>query len=1242
MARSTKIKSKLVVEDSLELKQLTPDTVPVLDENKEIKSSTISLDELSSLTGIEGPIQPQLNDLNTFGYDAVVCVSKNGSDSNSGKQHSPFLTITAAMDSITDASPTKRYVILVQSGAYTEAALSLKANVFIVGEGQKESVRITGPVSMHSSFSGTADHRSGFSQVSLLSACDFNWQTVTSGAGKLYFNEVSFSSTINMFGHNNATAQAQFNSCNIFGNLTISGINVGVFTNNVCFANVTLNQHPNGGMATILAASGGHCNGTITQNASVNDFGRRSASFLRHFPSEQLILNGPSVYADIDLISQGKQAPIITNGANLIPLTDKINHDLTTKNLNTDNITSALIKPKATNTHNMGDWGTQWFWNFGYVHASTGTDLFLVSYGSAFGPDSSGKSIGIYTDGGGLQENVNSGEIILQTATTSGTGVRGKITLNGREIDVTNKQIKNVANGTDPQDAVTVSQLGTALDLKQDALGFTPEDVANKSTDIELGTSNTLYPTQNAVKVFVENSISAASVPDATSEVKGKIKLAGDLSGTADAPTVPELANKEPTIEPGTTSQYWRGDKSWQTLDKTAVGLDQVDNTSDLDKPISSAVQDALDLKYDASNPDGFVNEQEAADAAPVQSVNLKTGDVVLNKSDIGLDQIDNTSDLDKPISSATQDALDLKYDASNPAGYITLAEVPESAVTSVNTKTGDVVLDKSDIGLDQVDNTSDLDKPISSAVQDALDLKYDASNPDGFVNTQEAADAAPIQSVNSRVGDITLDKTDVGLDQVDNTSDLDKPISTATQAALDLKQDDLGFTPEDVANKSTNTSLGTSDTLYPTQNAVKVFVENSITSASVPDATTEIKGKIKLAGDLSGTADLPTVPGLANKIDSSREGQPDGIATLDSTGKVPATQLPSYVDDVIEADDFASLPDPGETGKIYVTLDNNKTYRWSGSTYIEISPSEVNSVNGQTGIVVLDKDDVGLGNVDNTSDLDKPISTATQSALDLKYDASNPDGFVDAAGAALAAPVQSVSGKTGIVTLEKADVGLGNVDNTNDLDKPISTATQSALDLKYDASNPAGYITLAQVPESTVTSVNTKTGDVVLDKSDIGLDQVDNTSDLDKPVSTATQAALDLKYDASNPDGYITLAEVPVVTSPGDIKELSFSLLNSQLTPQSITGFAFSDTQVRGFTALVTVEIDADSDIFEQFTLNGIQKNGSWNMSIESIGDNTNVVFSITSTGQIQYISDDYTGFVAGSIKFRAITTSI
>lgn len=71
-----------------------------------------------------------------------------------------------------------------------------------------------------------------------------------------------------------------------------------------------------------------------------------------------------------------------------------------------------------------------------------------------------------------------------------------------------------------------------------------------------------------------------------------------------------------------------------------------------------------------------------------------------------------------------------------------------------------------------------------------------------------------------------------------------------------------------------------------------------------------------------------------------STKGQPGGLAELDSTGKVPAAQLPSYVDDVLEYSTKAQFPQTGETGKIYVSKDTNLTYRWTGTQYLEISQS--------------------------------------------------------------------------------------------------------------------------------------------------------------------------------------------------------------------------------------------------------------------------------------------------------------
>jgi len=96
--------------------------------------------------------------------------------------------------------------------------------------------------------------------------------------------------------------------------------------------------------------------------------------------------------------------------------------------------------------------------------------------------------------------------------------------------------------------------------------------------------------------------------------------------------------------------------------------------------------------------------------------------------------------------------------------------------------------LQRSDVGLSEVDNTSDVNKPISNSTQAALNLKANITD----LQDHETDTNNPHQ----------VTKDQVGLSNVNNTSDLDKPVSNATQTALNLKQDTLGFTPENSSNK--------------------------------------------------------------------------------------------------------------------------------------------------------------------------------------------------------------------------------------------------------------------------------------------------------------------------------------------------------------------------------------------------------------------------------------------------------
>ena len=180
---------------------------------------------------------------------------------------------------------------------------------------------------------------------------------------------------------------------------------------------------------------------------------------------------------------------------------------------------------------------------------------------------------------------------------------------------------------------------------------------------------------------------------------------------------------------------------------------------------------------------------------------------------------------------------------AGNVSGVVALANGGTGATTAAGARTN--------LGIGNVDNTSDLNKPMSTATKTYIDGQLTSSTiVDADVNTK---------------GKIQL------------AGDLAGTAAAPTVPGLALK--------ENAANKSTATTLGTSNVLFPTQNAVKTYVDTAIAGATIVDADANTKGKIQLAGDLSGTAAAPTVPGLALKLDASLAGVPNGIATLNSAG---------------------------------------------------------------------------------------------------------------------------------------------------------------------------------------------------------------------------------------------------------------------------------------------------------------------------------------------------------------------
>lgn len=569
-------------------------------------------------------------------------------------------------------------------------------------------------------------------------------------------------------------------------------------------------------------------------------------------------------------------------------------------------------------------------------------------------------------------------------------------------------------------------------------------------------------------------------------------------------------------------------------VSKDQIGLGDVDNTSDVDKPISSATQTALDNVTDAldSHVDDKSNPHE------------------VTKSQVGLSNVDNTSDLSKPISTATQAALDNKADLVD--GKVPSEQLPEISSLQLGTGPDDAYygdkgnvaylhsqktsgnphnVNKSDVGLGNVDNTSDADKPVSTAQATAI----------GVVQTNLDDHETDTSNPHS------VTKAQVGLGNVDNTSDLNKPVSTATQAALDDKADLVnGKVPSDQLPEISTLELGeTATTAYYGDKGKVAYDHSQLTSGNPHHVT---KAEVGL-DNVDNTSDL-------NKpISTATQTALDGKADL-VDGKVPDTQLPEistlelgttestayYGDKGQVAYDHSQLrsgnphnvtkSDVG-LGNVNDTSDNDKPVSTAQREAIGAVQTNLDNHEADTSNPhAVTKSQVGLANVDNTSDVDKPVSTAQQSAIDVVQ--GHLDDHED-----------DVSNPHNVT---KEQVGLSNVDNTSDADKPISTAQQSAIN---------------GVQNNLTTHVEDTSNPHGVTKGQVGLGNVDNTSDADKPISSATQDALDDKLDVNltNADSVlVTDSDGDVVTEP-QATAFNRAYSDTVASPPTLSGSAGSGT---------------------------------------------------------------------------------
>lgn len=399
-------------------------------------------------------------------------------------------------------------------------------------------------------------------------------------------------------------------------------------------------------------------------------------------------------------------------------------------------------------------------------------------------------------------------------------------------------------------------------------------------------------------------------------------------------------------------------------------------------------------------------------------------------------------------------------------------------------------------------------------------------------------------------------------------------------------------------------------------------------------------------------------------------KGKANGLASLDDSGKVPSTQLPSYVDDVLEFTQLDQLPKPGESGKIYVVTSTNLQYRWSGSDYVEISKSlalgETSSTAypGDKGKATTDVvnslsdnlvNDVLVSQSDKNS-VSLTIKSITKNPVKKNKELLLVDGepilLTDNTPILLADNVNDGlydQADDKLITINQASSFTAGVMSASDKTKLDGLKAQAEIDTS-----------ISNVQNNLNAHINNRTNPHRVTKEQIGLDQVDNTSDANKPISNATQTALNGKFSATDGNALKqTIEDMPnLVVTEGSVSHknnnISLSLRQQDLKdPVNTDSILLTFNPATDSTAGII--LPSDKSKIDKIITNGngtkyLSDNGTYK---EVSGGSSSSDINIIELQDIRDIisivyhekdraSSDISSVFGGSANFRSIVNDI